>query len=398
MANIRKRRDTGLLFFDFRYRGVRCREYTALPDTSANWRRMEQVLGRIEAEIILGSLDYCRYFPNSPLGIRFKNSPTPTAHQGATFSDFAWQWFAENKPRWKRSMAETVEGTLRYHLVPQFGDMALQKITKAGILAYRAALAERPGQGGRKLSPDRINHIMTRLHMILTEAVERFGFPNPWINIKPLKIPKSQVDPFSLGEVKTLITGVRVDFRDYYTVRFFTGLRTGEIDGLKWKYVDFDKRVIHVQETIVDGEEDTPKTQTSYRSVQMSSLVHEALQNQFAATGERSDYVFCSHTGLPLIHRNVTRRIWYPTLKLLGLKRRRPSQTRHTAATLWLAAGENPEWIARQLGHANTQMLFKIYSRFVPNLTRQDGSAFERLLIQNLTDPAKKTPHDQPGP
>lgn len=58
-------------------------------------------------------------------------------------------------------------------------------------------------------------------------------------------------------------------------------------------------------------------------------------------------------------------------------------QTRHTAATLWLAAGEAPEWIARQMGHVNTLMLFKVYSRYVPNATRQDGSAFEALLIKS---------------
>jgi integrase len=49
-------------------------------------------------------------------------------------------------------------------------------------------------------------------------------------------------------------------------------------------------------------------------------------------------------------------------------------------ATLWLASGENPEWIARQMGHTSTEMLFTVYSRFVPNLTHRDGSAFERLL------------------
>ncbi|MFO0325217.1 MAG: site-specific integrase, partial [Burkholderiales bacterium] len=43
-------------------------------------------------------------------------------------------------------------------------------------------------------------------------------------------------------------------------------------------------------------------------------------------------------------------------------------------------AGENPEWIARQMGHSTTEMLFRVYSRFVPNLTRRDGSAFERLI------------------
>jgi integrase len=67
----------------------------------------------------------------------------------------------------------------------------------------------------------------------------------------------------------------------------------------------------------------------------------------------------------------------------LGLKVRRAYQTRHTAATLWLAAGENPEWIARQMGHSTTEMLFRVYSRYVPNITRQDGSAFERLMLQS---------------
>ena len=63
-----------------------------------------------------------------------------------------------------------------------------------------------------------------------------------------------------------------------------------------------------------------------------------------------------------------------------NLDKRRPYQTRHTTATLMLASGENPEWIARLMGHANTQMLFTVYSRFVPNLTRQDGLAITGLL------------------
>lgn len=90
--------------------------------------------------------------------------------------------------------------------------------------------------------------------------------------------------------------------------------------------------------------------------------------------------MFCSKTGQPLNYKNVTKRVWYPLLKFLELEKRRPYQTRHTTATLWLAAGESPEWIAKQLGHSTTTMLFNVYSRYVPNLTRQDGSAFERVL------------------
>ena len=102
------------------------------------------------------------------------------------------------------------------------------------------------------------------------------------------------------------------------------------------------------------------------------------------STRQISPFVFCNREGLPLDYKNINNRVWKPLLRHLGLKVRRPYQCRHTAATLWLGAGENPEWIARQLGHATTEMLFRVYSRYVPNLTRRDGSAFERLLAANL--------------
>ena len=57
---------------------------------------------------------------------------------------------------------------------------------------------------------------------------------------------------------------------------------------------------------------------------------------------------------------------------------------RHTAATLMLASGENPEWIAATLGHTSTEMLFRVYSRFVPNLTRNDGRAYSGMLEETM--------------
>jgi integrase len=107
-------------------------------------------------------------------------------------------------------------------------------------------------------------------------------------------------------------------------------------------------------------------------------------------------YVFCNSAGEPLDTANVTKRVWYPLLRHLDLEPRRPYETRHTTATLWLAAGETPEWIARQLGHASTEMLFRVYSRFVPNLTRRDGSAVDRLL--NATFASGRALNDTPDP
>lgn len=217
----------------------------------------------------------------------------------------------------------------------------------------------------------------------MNEAAERYEFNSPFRGVKSLKIQRTDIKPFSLEEVNKFIAHVRKDYQAYYTVRFFTGMRTGEIDGLRWKYIDFEKRQILIRETVVDTKMTYTKTDGSQREIYMSQPVYEALKAQREVTGDL-EFVFCNRDGNPLCHRNVTRRVWHPTLRLLGIKSRPPYQTRHTAATLWLAAGETPEWIARQMGHTTTEMLFRVYSRYVPNLTRQDGSAMERLLAEQL--------------
>jgi len=157
-------------------------------------------------------------------------------------------------------------------------------------------------------------------------------------------------------------------------------MRTGEVHGLRWRYVDFDRRQILVRESFVANEMTDTKTDGSAREIHMSQPVYDALREQYEATAGISEYVFCTRNGSYLSNNNVSKRVWYPLLRHLALKARRPYQTRHTAATLWLAAGENPEWIARQMGHTSTEMLFRVYSRYVPNLTRQDGTAFDGLL------------------
>lgn len=386
MGALRSR--AGILFFDFRYRGQRCRESASLPDTPSNRRRCEAALKRMEAEITLGSFDYAAYFPDSERVSRLAEVESRRQAKLAgvpTFSEFAELWFAEKAVEWRRSYSDTVRVSLDNQLLPTFGARLISTLTKAEILAFRAGLTRLPGRGGAPhLSTSRINHIMTPLRMILTEAADRYGFVSPWRNITPLKEPRTQVAPLSLDEVNAFLGRVRPSMRDYYVTRFFTGLRSSEVDGLLWKYVDFSRRQILVREALVNGRMERTKTDGSEREIIMNSMVFDALQRQHAMTGKLGGYVFCSRNGSPLINRNVTNRVWYPTLSSLGLAPRRPYQTRHTAATLWLASGENPEWIARQMGHTTTEMLFRIYSRYVPNLTRKDGSAFERLLKSGL--------------
>lgn len=400
MASIQKRKETGLLIVDFYFQGQRCREQTALTDTAANRKRLGKVLEKIEEAINSGTFDYRQFFPSSKNAAKFDQVSNPVAHlptEGGVasgtglvvptprFADFVEVWYSEKEIEWRTSHKKTVRDDIDKRLIPQFGDKAVGSITKADILAFRADLAKVQARGKEvTLSNPRINKILNPLRQILCEAADRFNFRTPFQNIKQLKVKRTDVDPFSLEEVKTIIGTVRADFKHYFTVRFFTGMRSGEVHGLKWKYVDFERRLILVRETVVGGEETYTKTDSSQREIQMSQVVFDALKEQEKSTRNISGFVFCNREGLPLDYKNVNNRVWKPLLRHLGLKVRRPYQCRHTAATLWLAAGENPEWIARQLGHTTTEMLFRVYSRYVPNLTRRDGSAIERLLAANL--------------
>ncbi|MBE7635952.1 DUF3596 domain-containing protein [Sneathiella sp. P13V-1] len=381
----------GRLYLDFRYQNQRCREKTNLMDTPANRQKLEKALNKIEAEILLDQLDYAKYFPNSKKARTFSKRARLLENQKSgtpLFTDFAETWLREKRVEWRQSYFDTSVINLHTHLIPYFGDKAVGMIEKADILEFRRQLSMKPGRKqNTTLSASRINHVMTPLRMILTEASDRFEFTNPWRNIKPLKEPRVEIHPFSIEEVSLILDTVRKDFRAYFEVRFFTGMRTSEIHGLKWKYVDFKRRQILIREANVQRRQVDTKTDASFRAIDMSQPVFDALKIQEKASRHLGEYVFCNTQGAPIDNSHFTKRVWYPLLRLLDLEKRRPYQTRHTTATLWLASGENPEWIARQMGHSTTEMLFRVYSRYVPNLTRQDGSAFEATLQRSFSEP-----------
>ncbi|MGP9688896.1 tyrosine-type recombinase/integrase [Psychrobacter sp. AOP22-C1-C5] len=384
MATMRGR--FGKLVVDFRYLGKRCREKTSLEDNLANRKKLAQVMKKMEAEITLGIFDYAAYFPKSERAqemTALADRAEACISRNPTFKEFSETFFEERKIEWRPSYRQKIKIILNKYLLPEFGGKAVHAIKKPDLLTFRSSLAKvRYGKDGQSnLSVARINQIMILLRMILEEASDRHEFEMPYKNIKNLKQARPDVNPFTLSEVWLILKNVRTDYRPYYTIRFFTGMRTSEIDGLKWDCINFDRREISIRGALVNGEMGPTKTLGSQRDIAISQLVYDALLEQKARTYGKSEFVFCNSQGNPMEYRNVNRRVWKPTLALLGLKHRRAYQTRHTAATLWLAAGENPEWIARQMGHSSTEMLFRVYSRYVPDITRQDGSAMDNLLL-----------------
>jgi integrase len=338
MASVRVR--DGKLFLDFYSEDTRCREYLGLKDTPANRKTAQQLLERVEAAVARGNFNYEQLFPNgkrkqavsdgaeraaaekakarpltpagSALAAVLATQSSGSVKTTPRLKDFAELWFAEAKVGWRATYQRTVRDILDNHLCKALGEVQVGDITRAQLLAFRALVASKKGR--RKdatLSPARVNTVMLITKQILEEAADRYDFTCTFVRIKALKVPKSDVKPFTMEEVKLILDNVRADYKTYFLTRFFTGMRTGEVDGLKWKYVDFENRQILIRETIVRGEEEYTKNDASQREIKMNAMVYNALLEHKKVTGDISETVFCNSEGKPLENINVTKRVWY---------------------------------------------------------------------------------------
>jgi integrase len=303
-----------------------------------------------------------------------------------TLQAFATQWYQTMELGWKQSNRESIGGILEGIVYPLLGNRRIDEIKRIDVLSFRAEIMRtRAGRKGNKtITTSRANRITTVLQCVLREAALQFEFLNPGMDIKRLREPRTDIQPFSLDEVGKLVEAAPRTYKEYVLVRCLTGLRSGEINGLQWDHVDLKARLIRVRWARVRGEQVLPKSEFGDRDIPMSKPVYEAFVRQQRLTGGKTGFVFLTKRGNPINTNNFSNRDWPKITEKAKLKARRPYQTRHTAATLMLASGENPEWIAKVLGHADCEMLWKVYSRYVPNMTRQDGSALDAVLKGRL--------------
>lgn len=299
-----------------------------------------------------------------------------------SFGEFARQWMECASVAWKPSQLETVQSILRAHLMPAFGGRPLDTIRRQDVLAFRARLVRTaPGRQGRtQLSAARANRVLSVLRQILLEAQAQYAIPAATHDVAALPVRRSEVRPFTWRQVEQLVAAAAPPWQDYVLARFLTGLRSGEVNGLRWDQVDLGRRVLEIRCARVRGREVLPKTEYSARDLPISAPLHALLLRQAQRTGQGPGWVFLTPQGHPVDTANFANRIWPAILVKAGLPHRRPYETRHTYATLMLASGEQPAFIATALGHADPSMLWNTYARYVPNLTRRDGAAFEATL------------------
>jgi integrase len=368
MAAIRTNRH-GVICIGFRYRGQRYFLSTGLSDTKQNRINATRKAKAVEYGISINSLDLSRYFPNSALkGIAAIS----------TLSDFFPYYKAEKTIR--ESSWRSLNWAWDKYIEPHFGSLNLSAIDKHEVMVFRNQLIEK----GR--APGTINLIMTHLAGILTRAHEEGKIPTyPMKNMGKLDANSEKIDPFSFDELRHFLDFLDASKPEHYDMVFIwasCGFRMGEILALKWADVDYYNGTVSVNATMLnDGKEGPPKTKNSRRTITMRPTVVESFKRQEKRSRMAGGNVFTNPaTGKPYNMPVVFWRRFKNLLTLAGLKDRSPNQLRHTFATLHIGAGENVTWVAQMMGHRNVSTTLERYNKFVPNLTRNDGSAFESAL------------------
>lgn len=300
-----------------------------------------------------------------------------------TFADAARQWLESNRAHWKASTKEQWQSVIDVHLAPAWATRRVSTLTESDAVTLQNTL-QQAGLGAR-----RSNLIITAAKAVLQFAVRRQWMRvAPFTHVRPLKESRSDVDPLAKEEITRFLAACPVWWRPYFTVAVWTGLRPSEQQALTWD--DISERSLHVGAGLRRGVLDTPKTSSSVRDVDLLPTVVEALRAQRAQQAAMRlrrglpaparDHVFTDELGRPVDQDILRRGVWHQTLKRAGLRRRAVYHLRHTFASTALGAGESPAWVAQQLGHSGLHQLFTTYARFIPNVTRRDGSALAAHL------------------
>ena len=222
----------------------------------------------------------------------------------------------------------------------------------------------------------------------LYKTAKKWGYhsgPNPAAGVElPEKTPVREKHIFELDQIPGLLTTLREPVRTIVTLGLLTGLRIGEILGLRWKDVDSGTGQIRVTQASYRGLLGTPKTKHSKRSVPLP----QALQDELMRFRERSqatpeELVFHTASGRPYNDSNLLHRELKPAGRKLGMPWLNFHTLRRTHATLFQVAGGSLRDAQAQLGHSKMSTTLEIYTLPIPENQR---ATVEKLSVLMADD------------
>lgn len=377
MAESKQRRDYGSGSVSQRADGT----WTARMVIGVNEKgrpRVKAFYGKTEREVKKKLKDFQKEF--------YKNDQTVV--QRSTVESFMRTWLYENKQNeLKPKSFDRLEQTILYQVIPKIGHIQLAAFQSTDVQTMLNALKkEGYSYSSVKKAYDAVNECFR------TGVIQRTVVFNPALGVTvPAKktFAKAEIRYYNDEEVEKLCAAAQSVYSngkriyrlgDAIIVDLNTGLRLAELLALKWTEVDFNRRKVVVNATRVivkdrtDGaekkyvviEQDSAKSTTSMREIDMNDACFEALTRLKEITGQ-FEYVLSTRDGNPLLPRYLDRMLrkiavaaGFPAEKVYGLH-----ALRHTFASRLFAAGEDVKTVSELLGHSDITITYNTYIHLI---------------------------------
>lgn len=298
----------------------------------------------------------------------------------------------------RESTLHGYRSAIRIYVNPRLGETRLQALTPDQLNAFYGDLLREGRRDGKSgLSPKTVHNVHVMLHKALHDAVRWGHLPR---NVAEFSDPPKQTSSgkamrtWTPEELRSFLEHVADDpYCAAFVLAASTGMRRGEVLGVRWQDIDLDRRRLAIRQTIISidyrvqiGE---PKTARGRRSVALDSgtitalRAHRAAQNQLKLKlGEAyqdQGLVFCREDGTP-VHPDRFTQMFDKHVKASGLPRIRLHDLRHTHATLALAAGIHPKVVSERLGHSTVAFTMDVYSHAIPSMEAEAAETIANLV------------------
>ena len=281
----------------------------------------------------------------------------------------------------------TITGYISYlknHILPYFGKIKLVNLDKVTIERF-IVLKRKEGYANQT-----IDHFVILIKSILSRAVDDgLIIKNPADKVKKLKLPRNEIQILELKEIHSLLDAAKKYYPDFYPFLFtaiFTGMRSGEQIALTWDKINWQTQKISVEASYSKGNLGTPKTENSYRKIDMCKELVKVLREwKIRCPHSDKNLVFPNQNGNYLDGRNLKKRKFIPILRKVGVNTIRWHDLRHTYCSMLISQNVNLKYIQKQMGHGSIQVTMDIYGHLMSESTQQGINALDALFTENIS-------------
>lgn len=285
-----------------------------------------------------------------------------------TFSSIADAWEAKRLPLLHTSSQFITPSRLRNHVRPFFGNMAIEEIRTGTVNDWIRSL------NAKGLEPKTIHNLWKDFRAIVNWHRKQMDEPKvTWYPDLPA-LPDDEQRWFTQAEIKQIVDAATGQYRVLFHLAGYTGLRSGELVGLRVEDLKLDYGVIEVRRAVWNGIEGETKTRSGKRNVFIDSATIRLLREFLGA--RRSGRLFQSRVGTPLENRDICRRVLTPLCKKLGLKPGGMHAFRHGRVSHMQASMMPGDFVKDQIGHSD----LRITSNYTHFEHRQKREMVEKLL------------------